>query len=66
MRNKAIGILALIVLAALVLGTIFGLPLWAWGVVFALGLILWAVERAWTRRHGSSSTSGTGSQTDRV
>lgn len=64
MRNKAIGILALILLAALIFGSVVGLPLWAWGVGIVFAVILFAIERAWTRLHSAPSTLGKSSDTD--
>ncbi len=51
MFGKLLGIVALILLAMMLLGRFIGLPLWLWGVVFGLGLVLYIVDKATAKRN---------------
>lgn len=51
MFGKLLGIIALILLAMMLLGRFIGLPLWLWGVVLGLGLVLYIVDRATAKRN---------------
>jgi len=49
--GKLLGIVALILLALMLFGRFIGLPLWLWGAVFGLGLVLYIVDKAATKRN---------------
>ena len=53
MSRILLGILVLVLLGMMLVGRVVGLPLWLWGVVLGLGLVLIIIDKAVTKRNTS-------------